>query len=209
MIDLLSLTLPGIDDSAPDPMKSRFMARAGVVDGVSVVASTKHILPGLIRSTGSQIRGAAGRLQQHLEDEAIPLSLVTGADNHHVILNFAAESNCGRLLSLTDTRYVTVEPAHHTASPRLGDLFFSILKAGYRTILTHPERLIWIKLHYDLILILAPPGGGMRTTAKSLTNTFGRGLKYWGERILNVGIAPIPATNSHDLNRRPPILTLG
>jgi len=60
MIDLLSLTLPGIDDSAPDPMKSRFMARAGVVDGVSVVASTKHILPGLIRSTGSQIRGAAG-----------------------------------------------------------------------------------------------------------------------------------------------------
>lgn len=208
MIDLHSHILPGIDDGSPDIETSLEMARDSVADGVSVLACTPHILPGLYHNAGPQIRRAVAGLQKLLDDAAIPLRLVTGADNH-VVPDFAAALNSGRLLSLADTRYVLVEPPHHTAPPRLGDLFFSIMTAGYRPILTHPERLTWIKTHYDLIRMLARRGVWMQVTAGSLTGAFGSGPKYWAERMLSERIVHILATDTHDLKRRPPILSKG
>ena len=47
MIDLHSHILPGIDDGAQTIETSIAMARAWVADGVSTLACTPHILPGL------------------------------------------------------------------------------------------------------------------------------------------------------------------
>ena len=108
--------------------------------GLTVLACTPHILPGLFHNSGPDIRLAVQKLQEELDARDIALKLVTGADNH-VIPDFVAALRRGHLLSLADTRYVLVEPPHHTAPPRLGDLLFSIMTAGYTPILTHPERL--------------------------------------------------------------------
>ena len=58
MIDLHCHLLPGIDDGAAELSVSLEMARAFVADGVSVVACTPHILPGLYHNSGPQIRQA-------------------------------------------------------------------------------------------------------------------------------------------------------
>ena len=134
--------------------------------------------------------------------------MVTGADNH-IAPSFVAELRSGHLLSLADTRYVLVEPPHHVAPPRLEDLFFSLLVAGYVPILTHPERLTWIKSHYQVIQRLVHAGVWMQITAGSLAGAFGRNARYWGERMLDEGCVHILATDAHDVNRRPPNLSQG
>ena len=143
MIDLHCHILPGIDDGASDLSVSLSMARASVADGVSVLACTPHILPGVYHNSGPQIREATEQLQHALDHEGIALRLTTGADNH-IVSGFLAGLRSGRLLSLADSRYVLVEPPHHVAPIRLEDLFFELLIAGYVPILTHPERLTWI-----------------------------------------------------------------
>lgn len=208
MIDLHSHILPGIDDGAADLDASLAMARAWVEDGVSIVACTPHILPGLFHNSGPQIRLAINALQQKLDEHQIPLHLVSGADNH-VTPDFVSGLRSGHLLSLADTRYVLVEPPHHTAPPRLDELFFNIMAAGYVPILTHPERLTWIKSHYDLIRTLAVRGVWMQLTAGSLTGAFGRAPKYWSERMLDEGLVHILATDAHDPVRRRPALGEG
>lgn len=208
MIDLHSHILPGIDDGAADLATSVEMARACVDDGVTVLACTPHILPGLFHNSGPEIRLAVEKLQEELDARDIALKLVTGADNH-VIPDFVAALRRGHLLSLADTRYVLVEPPHHTAPPRLADLLFSIMTAGYTPILTHPERLTWIAAHYDLICSLAERGIWMQLTAGALTGAFGRAPKYWGERMLCDGLVQILATDAHNMGSRPPILSQG
>jgi protein-tyrosine phosphatase len=208
MIDLHCHILPGLDDGATDLSVSTDMAKAFVADGVLVVACTPHILPGLYHNSGPQIRQAAAQLQQHLNLEGIPLRLVTGADNH-IIPNFVSELRSGQLLSLADTRYVLVEPPHHVAPPRLEEMFFSLLVAGYVPILTHPERLTWIQSHYQVIQRLVHSGIWMQVTAGSLSGAFGRNARYWGERMLDEGCIHILATDAHDVNRRPPNLSQG
>ena len=156
----------------------------------------------------AQIRQATARLQQTLNREGISLQLVTGADNH-IVPDFVAQLRSGHLLSLADTRYVLVEPPHHVAPPRLEDLFFSLLVAGYVPILTHPERLTWISSHYEMVQRLVRAGVWMQITAGSLTGAFGRNARYWGERMLDEGYVHILATDAHDVNRRPPNLSQG
>ena len=208
MIDLHCHILPGIDDGAADLSVSLDMARASVADGVTDLACTPHILPGLYPNTGPQIRQATQQLQHALDHYGIPLRLVAGADNH-IVPDFVPGLRSGHLLSLGDTRYVLVEPPHHVLPPRLDDLFFGLIAAGYVPILTHPERLAWIKSHYEVIKRLVHNGVWMQITAGSLAGAFGKNARYWSERMLDEGRVHILATDAHDTKRRPPNLSQG
>ncbi len=208
MIDLHCHILPGLDDGAADLAVSVAMARASVADGVTVLACTPHILPGLYHNTGSSIRQACAALQGILDDAGIALRLTTGADNH-IVPDFVAGLRSGHLLTLADSHYVLVEPPHHVAPLRLEELFFDILVSGYTPILTHPERLTWIRSQYEVFQRLLRAGVWVQITAGSLTGVFGRSARYWAERMLDEGCVHILATDAHDLHHRPPDLSRG
>ena len=208
MIDLHSHILPGVDDGAADLAVALDMARAFTEQGVSCVACTPHILPGVYHNTGPDIRAAVAHLQHHVDAHGLDLQLIPGADNH-IVPDFVDGLRRGNLLTLGDTRYVLVEPPHHVMPPRLKDLFFDILVAGYVPILTHPERLSWIEDHYDIMVELAAGGVWMQITSGSLVGRFGRQPKYWGERMLAEGRVHILASDAHGLERRRPDLAEG
>ena len=208
MIDLHCHILPRVDDGAPDLPTAINMARAFAEDGVTIVACTPHILPGLYHNSGPQIRQAVVQLQQAVAERGIPLEFVTGADNH-VVPDFLAELRAGKLLSLADTRYVLVEPPHHVAPPRLEEFFYSLISARYVPILTHPERLTWITSNYEGLIRLNTMGVWFQVTAGSLAGDFGRNARYWGERLLDEGRVHLLATDAHDLEKRPPNLGRG
>lgn len=208
MYDLHSHLLPGIDDGAPDLATALTMARLAVAGGVKVQACTPHILPGVYNNSGPQIRLAVARLQEALDQEGIALRLVAGADVH-LVPDVVGGLRSGHLLTLADSRYVLIEPPHHVPPARLVEMFFNILVAGFQPILTHPERLAWIRPNYGLIEQLATGGVWMQLTASSLLGAFGREPKYWSERMLNEGKAHILASDCHDAGRRPPNLLEG
>ena len=81
-------------------------------------------MPGVYHNSGPQIRQAIQLLQDLLDQQGIPLRLVVGADNH-MVPDFIAGLRSGHLLSLADSRYVLVEPPHHSPPPRLEEFFFS------------------------------------------------------------------------------------
>lgn len=208
LIDIHCHLLPGIDDGATDLDTSLRMAEAFVADGVTTVACTPHILPGLYPNQGPQIRAHVAALQRELDDRGIPLHLVAGADVH-IAPDLSAGLRNGRILSLADSRYVLIEPPHHVMPLRLEDAFFQLLSSGYVPILTHPERLTWVDSNYDAIIRLVHRGTLLQLTSGSLSGAFGKSARYWAEKMLDDGVAHFLATDSHDLKRRPPNLAEG
>jgi protein-tyrosine phosphatase len=208
LIDLHCHILPGIDDGAGNLDVSLQMARAAVEQGITVVACTPHILPGLYHNTGPAIRQAIKQLQDALDENGIPLQLTTGADVH-MAPNFVAGLRSGHLLSIADSRYVLVEPPHHTAPPQIEEFFFNLVAAGYVPILTHPERLSWVPSRYQTIKKLVQSGVWMQVTAGSFAGAFGRNALYWAQRLLDEGCVHLIASDAHDAERRPPDLAAG
>jgi protein-tyrosine phosphatase len=204
LIDLHCHLLPGIDDGAKDLEMSLAMARMASSDGISTIACTPHILPGVYNNTGAAIREAVNRLRQSISEAAIPVGLVTGADVH-IAPDLGAQLRDGRALTLNDSRYLLLEPPHHVLPPRLEELIFGLQAAGYVPILTHPERLSWIEGHYDLLERLVYSSTTlMQITAGSLLGHFGRRPRYWAERMLDDGLCHLLATDAHNTERRPP-----
>lgn len=206
MIDLHCHILPDLDDGAADLTTALAMARAFVADGVSRVACTPHILPGLYHNKGPGIQAAVAKLRAELDREGIALGLVAGADNH-IAPDCVSQLRTGQMLTLAGSRYVLIEPPHHVVPQRIEQVFFDLLMAGYVPILTHPERLRWIDSDYALIQKLARAGVWMQITAGSLAGVFGSRVQYWAERMLDEGVVDVLATDAHDVDRRRPDLS--
>jgi protein-tyrosine phosphatase len=205
LIDLHCHLLPGIDDGAGDLQASLEMARLSVADGVTVIACTPHIFPGVYDNSGPDIRRRIRHLQSQLDAQKIACRLVTGADVH-VAPYLVAKLKSGEALSLNDSRYVLVEPPHHILPPNTDGLFFSLLSAGYFPILTHPERMTWAEREYDVLVWLVQSGVWMQITAGSVLGKFGPRAKKLSERMLREGMAHIVASDAHDPEQRAPLM---
>ena len=84
MIDLHCHLLPAIDDGAVDLSMALDMARIAQADGITTIACTPHIYPGLYENTGPGITAGIATLQGQLQQAGIELQLVCGADVHLV-----------------------------------------------------------------------------------------------------------------------------
>ncbi len=208
MIDLHCHLLPGIDDGAPDLATALEMARLAVEDGIVCTACTPHIYPGVYENTGPGIRKAVARLRNALEEAQIPLKLSHGADVQ-LAPDLVGGLRCGRIPTLHDSRYFLFEPPHHVAPPRFLEVVYELVTAGYVPVITHPERLRWIEDHYDWFAAAAGQGAWMQLTAGAVVGRFGRGPRYWAERMLDEGIVHLLATDAHDPVRRGPWLAEG
>ena len=203
MIDLHCHILPGIDDGSPDLGVSLDMARIAVADGITAVACTPHILPGVYNNSGAKIQRGLTTLNDALARERIPLRLVIGADAH-MAPDLIAGLTSGHVPTIAGSRYFLLEPPHHVAPPNLDVFAFNLMTVGFVPILTHPERLSWIEGHFDLIRRLSEAGVLMQITAGSVLGRFGRRALYWAERMLDDGLVDIMATDAHHSRRRTP-----
>ena len=208
MIDLHCHLLPGIDDGPAHLEISLAMARCAVQDGITFTACTPHIYPGLYENDRAGIESAVDALRKVLAEAGIPLQLGTGADTH-LAPDLLANLRGGRIPTLNRSRYLLLEPPHHVAPPRFDEAVFNLMAAGYVPVITHPERLSWIESHYAVFGSLVKQGAWMQLTAGSLTGRFGKRPRYWAERMLDEGLVHILATDSHHIDKRPPLLAEG
>lgn len=205
MLDLHCHLLPGIDDGATDLAMAMEMARMAVDDGIRTVACTPHIYPGLYDNDAVGIRRAIESLRREINSVGIYLELVEGADVH-LDPGLLAGLREDRIPTLAGSRYVLLEPPHHTVPPRLEETLFDLMAAGYLPVITHPERLSWINEGYGMFERLVRRGCWIQVTAGAMTGRFGGRVRYWAERLAGEGLVHILATDAHHPRRRPPLL---
>lgn len=208
MIDLHCHILPGIDDGAKSLDMSLAMARMAVADGITTLACTPHIYPGMYMNDAAGIAKARDALQAELDARSIALRLVCGADVH-LVPEVLDGLRSGRIPTLHGGRYLLLEPSHTTPPPRFEAAVFDIVASGYTPIITHPERLTWVEKHYPVFQRLAERGVWMQLTAGSLTGLFGPRARHWAERFLKDGHTHLLASDGHSDGRRVPRLSEG
>ena len=208
MYDVHCHMLPAFDDGAKDLDTALQMARIAVEDGITHLACTPHIYPGLFDYDSKRIRAATDSFRIELEKADIPLEIGMGADIQQVS-EMVQRLNDGSMPTINQSRYCLFEPPHHIAPTNFEESVFNVIAAGYVPVITHPERLSWIETHYQEFVNVAKLGAWMQVTAGSLTGRFGPRPQYWAEKLLGEGIVRLLATDAHNLTSRAPLLTEG
>lgn len=205
MIDLHSHILPRVDDGAASMKISLEMARLAVADGITHMACTPHIVPGVYDNDTASIAETVGQLDAAVRQAGIPLALAAGADVH-LAPDLPEKLKSGEIPTLNRSRYFLLEPPHHVVPPRIEELALRVLNDGFVPIITHPERLNWIKSHYDIIIRLNELGCRIQLTADSLTGEFGTVAQSFAIQLVDEDRVDIIASDCHGAVSRPPRL---
>ncbi len=203
MIDLHAHILPGLDDGARDLDESLAMARLAVRDGVTTMACTPHVWPPRYDCVAADVARHTAALQAAIDTQDIGLDLVVGGDVH-LQTNLLERLQAGLVPTLNGTAYFLLELDPDVLTPNLGRFCHHLADAGYRPIITHPERLRWIDSHFDVIRALHDAGLVMQATAGSLLGRFGPHAKRWAVHMLDKGMIDVLASDAHGIRARQP-----
>jgi protein-tyrosine phosphatase len=204
MIDLHTHLLPDWDDGAKDWFRAGAMARAAEKDGITKICLTPHVYRltkygndlDLLEKKIAEFRRWAKRFQ---------VEFFRGAE---VYIDDKIAANIRNInLTINNSSYVFVEFPADSMIVGVRDLFYRIMLDGYIPIISHPERNIAFAKRPELLFHLVSMGAFAQVTAKSILGEFGSEARQSAEVFLQHNLVHIIASDAHDPENRPPLLS--
>lgn len=202
MIDIHCHILPDVDDGAKTLDDSLKMAKQAVLEGITTIIATPHHQNRRYINVKSDIINHVNALNQVLQSEKIPLTILPGQEPR-IFGELLQEYRNEKILSLNNTgKYIFVEmPLNHV--PRYTEqLLFDIQLNGLTPIIVHPERNQEIIKHPNLLYELVKKGTYTQITAASVNGHFGKTIKKLSFDMIDANLTHFVASDAHNISSR-------
>lgn len=211
MIDLHCHLLPGIDDGPETLDEALDLARAAVADGITHSVLTSHVHPERYPNQRNNLEVAVAAFAAALAQAEIPLVVRTGCEARLCpeLIDLVADNQVPFLGEVAGFRILLLEFPHQMVP--IGSIRFisSLLRMRIRPLIAHPERNKTIMAHPEKIREFTDAGCWLQITAGSLVGRFGEPAKEAAITLIDQGHTCLIASDAHDLNNRPPLLSEG
>jgi protein-tyrosine phosphatase len=203
LIDIHCHLLPGVDDGAKDFQESIEMAKAATAEGITHIVATPHHNNGKYSNSKEQIIAKVREMQDALQKENIPLTILPGQElriNGDILQDYEN----GKLLTLNDAgKYVLIElPSNHV--PRYTEqILFDFQMKELTPIIVHPERNQEIIENPEILYQLVKKGACTQITASSVTGHFGKKIKKFALDLIEANLTHFIASDAHNVTTRP------
>ena len=211
MIDLHSHLLPGIDDGAPDLATALQLAQIAVNDGITHMVCTPHIHPGRYENTIKTIEQALVELQQGLIEQQINLTINAAAEvRFGMELMVAVKQQSIPFLGEWQGRPVLLLEFPHGEIPFGAERLTAwLLQQGIKPMIAHPERNKGLLRAPEKLKPFLEQGCLLQVTAGAVAGRFGEAVQELAYTLLKEGLVTILASDAHNIEHRPPILSQG
>lgn len=209
MIDLHCHILPGIDDGASSLEEALSLARIAVADGITHMVFTPHVHPGRYDNNAQTIQPVFEQFQQALVDNDIPL-VVMPAGEVRLSVEVLAMFASGQLPFLgewDEKKVMLLELPHSHVPPGTDNLVKWLLDRGVLPMIAHPERNKGFIADERKLAPFVEMGCLFQLTAMSVTADFGQKAHELALRMLENQWVTVLASDAHNANHRPPILS--
>lgn len=202
MIDIHCHILPGIDDGAKDEEASIAMAKAAVAQGIQTIIATPHHQNGSYTNTKTSILENVQALNNLLQEEGIPLTILPGQENR-LFGEMVSDLQSGELLTLTnETNYLFVEFPSGSVPRYAKQMLFDLQVAGVKPIIVHPERNREIIEHPSILFDLVQRGALTQVTAASVIGKFGKNIQKFTHQLIEANLTHFIASDAHNTTSR-------
>lgn len=203
MVDIHCHILPDIDDGSVSWEMTAAMCRMAARDGITHVVATPHC------------NGIYEYEREHFTDMLATLSEVAngkltfsiGCDFHMSPHNVEEAMADPRRYAIGDTKYLLVEFDHHGIPANAGQQLMAVISRGMVPIVTHPERNAYLMKNLNTVQSFVEAGCLVQVTANAFTGFWGPKSRKAAEKMLQKNLVHIVASDAHDLELRPPVLS--
>lgn len=211
MIDLHSHLLFSVDDGAATLDESLALARRAVEDGIQTCVLTPHIHPGRYANVRSGLVQRVVHFQNELDNHGIPLKVRLGGEVRLSVesLELLLEEEIPFLGTVDEFRVMLLEFPHQMIPVGSQQFIEKLLQFKVRPLIAHPERNKAIMAQPEKLGTLINLGCWAQLTAGSIAGRFGDAAYDTAVTLLEREWVHVIATDAHNLEHRPPILSEG
>jgi len=211
MIDLHCHFLPGIDDGPETMEQALDLARAAVADGIRQAVLTSHVHPDRYPNQRRNLEGAVQEYAGALQQAGIPLTVRMGGEARLCpeLIDLIADNQVPFLGTVDGYRIVLLEFPHQMIPVGSGRYIYSLLRQKIRPLIAHPERNKSVMADTNKIREFTEAGCWLQLTAGSLVGRFGSTAQRIAFDLIDAGHNCLLATDAHNLDSRPPLLSEG
>ena len=199
MIDIHCHILPGIDDGADRLQTSLTMATMAAQDGITTIIATPHTDGVTVNKR--VVQQSVDQLNTELANHGIDLKVAGGYE-------IPAELVCDlQSHTIADSCYILVEFPHQYLPEDAVETLYTLVQAGRKPIIAHPERNGSVLRNPELLRDLVAVGSMVQLTAASVTGDFGPDIQRCANYLLRNRLVHFLATDSHSPTFRKPVLS--
>ncbi|MEA2115030.1 MAG: CpsB/CapC family capsule biosynthesis tyrosine phosphatase [Thermodesulfobacteriota bacterium] len=199
MIDIHCHILAGIDDGADRLQTSLAMATMAARDGITTIIATPHTDGVIVNQR--VVQQAVDQLNTELAIRGIDLEIAAGYEiPAHLVCDLQSHT-------IADSCYILVEFPHQYLPEDAVETLYTLVQAGRKPIIAHPERNASVLRNPDLLRELVAVGGMVQLTAASVTGDFGPDIQHCANYLLRNQLVHFLATDSHSPTFRKPVLS--
>ena len=209
MIDLHCHLLPSVDDGAQTEIDSLNLFKLAIDDGISHMVLTPHVQPGRYENTANSLKAPFERLQQLIGEQQLDIKLSLGGEVRLCaeVLSLFSSNNLPFIGEYDNKKVMLLELPHNGIPPGSDKLVDWLIQRDILPMIAHPERNKSIMADINKARPFLERGCLFQLTAMSVTGDFGDKAYHIAQQFLEQGWATIIASDAHNINRRPPILS--
>ena len=202
--DLHSHFLPGIDDGVKSFEEAIEVIKGFHALGVKKIITTPHIMGDFYKNTPEIINGKRDELRKILKEQNIEVQLEAAAEYYldEFFLNMIQSK--APLLTFGD-KYILVETSYMNASNFFHDVVFALKTDGYKPILAHPERYVYLYDDFDEFVALYQTGVFFQININSLSGYYSKESKFFAERLIDEKMVDFIGSDCHGIRHLEPL----
>jgi protein-tyrosine phosphatase len=196
LIDLHSHILPGVDDGARTLEDSRALAERSAAEGVTAIAATPHVR-GDYPTTAGEMERRVAALREDFREQAIAIEVLHGGEIDLGMLEEIHEDDLRRFSLAQTGLYLLLETPYYGWPLGIAGLVHDLAARGFRVVLAHPERNAQVQADASRLEPLIEQGALIQVTAASVDGRLGRSSKRTAERLIELGMVHLIASDAH------------
>jgi protein-tyrosine phosphatase len=196
--DLHSHLLPGLDDGVQSFEEMEEIVLRFQKLGYTKLITTPHVMSDFYKNTSEVILKKRDEVNTWLTNKNINIPVEAAAEYYlDEDLLRKAEENFP-LLTLGD-KYLLFETNFLTEPFQLKEFIFSVTSQGYKPILAHPERYIYLQDNFEKVEDLLNRGIYFQINMSSISGYYSKGAQRLAHKLIDNGWVHFIGSDCHNL----------
>lgn len=196
--DMHSHLLPNLDDGVRSFEQATEIITRMVSFGYSKLITTPHVMSDTYRNTSEGILSKLGELREHLKQNNIQVTLDAAAE-YYLDEELVRKVEMNEPLLTFGDRYVLFETNFLTEPLILKEFIFLATTKGYRLVLAHPERYLYLQQDLRKMEDLLGRGLFFQINISSFTGYYSKSVQMTVNKMIDQGWIHMLGSDCHHI----------